>query len=160
MKRSLSFFIFLLIFFSPGQSQTQTEPVLSEPAVPPQSAAQLENETPPSPPVFSSVEDELASLAALNDSIAWREQQREDIYRKMQAAVDPVEREKLLPELQEINAEINSLKQNFQSIAVKTDTSVFEKEPEKEFNWQTELGQLLEPLMKEMKAATKDSREM
>ncbi|WFB34333.1 hypothetical protein P3T73_09185 [Kiritimatiellota bacterium B12222] len=120
--------------------------------------ASLEDQSEAAPPL--SMKEELATLSALNDSIEIREQQRANIYTRMKNAEDPVEREKMLPELQKVNSQLSELYKDFQKIAVKTDFSDFEKEAPKEFNWQTELGQLLEPFMKEMKAATKDSREM
>ncbi len=103
--------------------------------------------------------DEITSLEALNDSIHRREQEKEAIYRRMQEAVDPAQREQLLPELNRLNHEIESLQRRFQSIALKTDISIFEGEPKKEFDLQSELEQLLQPILAEIKKATQDSRE-
>lgn len=143
-------FIFLCLFAVPLFAQ---EP-LSTPAPLPSPVP----EAIPTPTL--SKEEEMISLRALNDSITRREKQRDEIYIKMQAAKDPIERDKLVPELTKINEELATLNHRFQTIAVHTDISAFEDEPEKEFNWQEELGQLLQPLMAEMKAATKDSREL
>lgn len=103
--------------------------------------------------------DEITALEALNDSIRRREQEKEALYQRMQEAVDPVQRQQLLPDLNRLNEEIASQYRRFQTIALKTDISVFEGEPKKEFDLQSELEQLLQPILAEIKAATKDSRE-
>ncbi len=147
--------LFLCLFSIPLFAQDALPTAAS--AVP---EAQAQAQPQPLPTPALSKEEEMISLRALNDSITRREKQRDDIYIQMQAAKDPIERDKLVPELTKINEEIATLSHRFQTIAVHTDISAFEEEPEKEFNWQEELGQLLQPLMAEMKAATKDSREL
>lgn len=112
-------------------------------------------------PTFLSKEEEITALRALNDSIVSREEQRDALFRRMEAAIDPIQREQMVPELEELTKKITELKRNFQKMVVRTaDTSIFETKVKKEFNWQTELGQIIEPLLAEIKDATKDSREL
>jgi hypothetical protein len=151
MKTILFLCLFSIALFAQDALPTAASAV-------PEAQAQAQPQPLPTPAL--SKEEEMISLRALNDSITRREKQRDDIYIQMQAAKDPIERDKLVPELTKINEEIATLSHRFQAIAVHTDISAFEEEPEKEFNWQEELGQLLQPLMAEMKAATKDSREL
>ncbi len=136
---------------------------VENPAAPPALAEEstaVEPAPAETPPVFTNLDDELESLRALNDSITLREEKRDDLYAQRNAAIDPIQKEKLVPELEKVNKEIAELNFRLQSIAVRTDVSIFEDAPKKEFNWQDELGQLLEPLLAEINAATKDSREL
>ena len=112
------------------------------------------------PPTFLSKENEIAALRALNDSITLRERQRDAIFQQMNAAIDPIQRENMVPELREVSEKITDLNRSFQKMVVRTDTSIFETEIKKEFNWQAELGQIIEPLLAEVKNATKDSRKL
>jgi hypothetical protein len=113
-----------------------------------------------SSPTPQDLRGEMVSLEALNDSISRREQEIEALYRRRNATEDAAQRDRMLPELDRLNKEIESLRSSFQSTAaLKTDISIFEGEPKKEFDLQSELEQLLQPILAEIKAATKDSRE-
>lgn len=158
----MKIFILLLVFAAPLWAQPPSETASSLPADPiiPISQA-VETGVIPVPPTFFSKDEEIAALRALNDSITRREEQRDAIYQRMQAAIDPIQREGMVPELQSVNEKITELNQSFQNMVVRSaDISIFETEIEKEFNWQAELGQIVEPLLAEIKNATKDSREL
>lgn len=117
----------------------------------------------PATEVLREIEDpqsKLATLSALADSIRLREQQREQLQRDVERAVDPAQRTGLLEDLGTINRELDTMRRQFQSIALETDIDVFEGEPKKEFDLQSEVLQLAEPLIERMKAATKESREL
>ncbi|MDF3127961.1 hypothetical protein P0Y35_02000 [Kiritimatiellaeota bacterium B1221] len=154
-------FLLSLLLFLPLFAQEDLP--VPNPAAP-VSAAEASTAVEPAPteapPTFTNLDDELASLSALNDSITLREEKRDHLYAQRNAAIDPIQKDKLVPELEKINKEIAELNFRLQSIAVRTDVSIFEDAPKKEFNWQDELGQLLEPLLAEINAATKDSREL
>jgi small-conductance mechanosensitive channel len=111
-------------------------------------------------PEFESITEELTSLDALNDSIARREAERQDIYQRMQAAMDPVQREALLPRLQELNQEIAALNRRFQTMALKTDISLFVEEPDEEFDWQQKAYEIAAPLFDKLEEMTRESREL
>ena len=132
-----------------------------DPALPsPEAAEAVPAPTEVPLPEFQSIGDELTSLNALYESIQRREREREALYAQMQQAVDPVQREALLPRLQELNQEIDALDRRFQTMALRTDISLFVDEPEETFDWQQKAYQIAEPLFDKLEEMTKDSREL
>jgi hypothetical protein len=69
-----------------------------------------------------------------------------------------VTRAELLEQLADLKEEAAQLDHQFQDFAVAVDISAFEEELKKEFNWQEELGAVLQPIIAEIKTATSDSR--
>lgn len=111
-------------------------------------------------PEFESVSEELTSLDALYQSIQRRERQRDGLYQQLQEAVDPIQRDALLPRIKELNESIAADERRFQTMALKTDISLFVEEPEEEFDWQEKAYQIAEPLFDKLEEMTKDSREL
>lgn len=104
--------------------------------------------------------EDLSALSALHDSIRLREQEKEEIYTRIESARDPARKEAQIQELRSVNQELAELRHRFQAIAIKTDASLFDQTPEEKFDWQQELANVLKPIIAEFKKATKDSREL
>lgn len=156
--------LLLFLFLAPSLfAQTLENPLPDTPPPDVEIEVEVDETVPVEEPLpnFLSREEEIAALRALNDSIVSREKQREALFRKMDEAIDPIQRKLMVPEFEELTKRISELRSDFQKMVVRSaDTSIFEDKVEKEFNWQDELGQILEPLLAVIKNATKDSREL
>ncbi|MCC5846072.1 MAG: hypothetical protein JJU05_17625 [Verrucomicrobia bacterium] len=103
---------------------------------------------------------DLVSLTAIFDSLQSREREQARLHLRLQQAEDEIQRADAMANLQNVIADVRELRAQFQAIALSTDITLFESEPETTFDWQNEVAQLLQPLIAELKAATSESREL
>ncbi len=159
MHRFLFPFLFSLTLVAqdPVLPDTQVEPDSPAPAP---SEATGSSVTEAVNTLFQGNEDQLVSLSALLDSIRLKEKEKAALVAEMSESVDPTRKERLLGELNELNRSLDHLRRQFSIIAIQADTSLFEDAPKEDFDWQKELGKLLEPLLAELENATKESREL
>ncbi|MFH0880727.1 MAG: hypothetical protein V2A34_13510, partial [Lentisphaerota bacterium] len=140
MKRIYTLVLFTLwAVFAAGMIFAQTDAV-------PEASAQLQNN--------------VESLDALLKTIASKESEISQMRLKLQESKDEVTRAGLLDDLRDLNAQEAQLKAQFERFAVAVDTSEFNGEPQKTFNWQDELTSLLKPILAEFKNATAETRAM
>lgn len=159
MKLQMLFILFVLSFL---RAQDSVLPVETPPVPALVGGSAEESSAPALAPVpkFESISEELTSLDALGESITRREQAREELYLRMQSAVDPMQREALLPQLEKLNTEIATLNRRFQTIALKTDISLFVEKPKEEFDWQQKAYDIAAPVFDKLEEMTKESREL
>ncbi|MEA3641975.1 MAG: hypothetical protein VBE63_18840 [Lamprobacter sp.] len=100
----------------------------------------------------------LDSLKALNQALASKEQQVNEVQQRLVQAQDQVTREELAGQLRELRAELAEDRQQFDRFALEIDLSPFINEEEQSFDWQQELSGLLKPILAELKSATAESR--
>ncbi len=112
-------------------------------------------ETEPGDPLDPSA---LASLNALHQALASKEQQIAEVQQQLVDARDQVTREELAQRLRELRAELADNRQQFDRFALEIDLSPFVQEEERPFDWQEELSKLLQPILAELKSATTESR--
>ncbi|MEX2607168.1 MAG: hypothetical protein WD708_07450 [Kiritimatiellia bacterium] len=106
------------------------------------------------------LESDLDSLAALFESLRAREKEQDALHERLQAAGDDIQRDAIRKELGETIEAVESLRQQFQRIALASDVSMFEKTVEEAFDWQQELVQFIRPVLNELKNMTAESREV
>ncbi len=102
--------------------------------------------------------ESLASLKALNQALASKEQQVNEVQQRLVQAQDQVTREELAQQFRELRAELAEDRRQFDRFALEIDLSPFIQEEEQAFDWQQELSSLLKPILAELKSATAESR--
>ena len=108
--------------------------------------------------VREKVDTSVRSLEALYKSIQSKQEEIAAVQGELQSSTEEVTRAdlvKLLTQLKEENARLN---QQFEEFAVAIDISAFQAELSREFDWQQELGAVLQPIIAEIKSATSESR--
>jgi len=100
----------------------------------------------------------LASLKALHQALASKEQQVNEVQQRLVQAQDQVTREELAGQLRELRADLAEDRRQFDRFALEIDLSPFIEEEEQTFDWQQELSSLLKPILAELKSATAESR--
>lgn len=98
------------------------------------------------------------SLESLLKSIESKEEGIARLQKALKKAPDEVTREERLGDLKKVKEEADAQVLQFVKFAVGVDVQPFIEEPEKEFNWQDELGKLLKPILAELENATSGSR--
>jgi hypothetical protein len=106
------------------------------------------------------LESDLESLSALFESLRAREKEQDALHLRLQAAGDDIQRASIREALDETKEYVESLRKQFQDIALASDVSMFEKTVEESFDWQQELVQFIRPVLNELKNMTADSREV
>lgn len=104
------------------------------------------------------VETSVQSLEALLKSVQSKQVEIVAVQQELQTAPDEVTRAELVAQLTKLKEESAQLNQQFAEFAVAVDISAFVEEEETEFNWQEELGAVLQPIIAEVKNATAESR--
>jgi len=104
------------------------------------------------------VRNNVESLRALLQSLQSKEREIARVQEELRAAPDEITESELLEHLGQLKNEQAELARQFERFAVSVDTSIFGEEPEKTFDWQQELGNLLKPILEELKSATAESR--
>lgn len=100
----------------------------------------------------------LASLKALHQALASKEQQVNEVQQRLVQAQDQVTREELAGQLRELRADLAEDRRQFDRFALEIDLSPFIEEEAQTFDWQQELSSLLKPILAELKSATAESR--
>ena len=151
----MKFFLFWCILPAFSLLHAQETPSPDAPSAPPAGLV----ETSPSDR-DGDLREDLSSLSALLDTIRLRERDKERVFEQLDTAKDPARKSEHMEELRTINQELAELRHRFQSIAIKTDASLFDQAPEEKFDWQQEAANVLKPIIAEFKKATQDSREL
>jgi uncharacterized membrane protein len=98
------------------------------------------------------------SLEALERSLELKERELAGKLNELSAATEDSLREDLRRQVRELRSVIDEQRRQFDGFAADIDVSVFSpREPEK-FDWQEQVGKLLQPIMAELENATKESR--
>ena len=100
----------------------------------------------------------LQSLEALQRALAIKEAESAVIQQELAAASDDLARDDLRRRLLEARAEIEEQRQQFDGFAMDIDLSPFSPQKETKFDWQEQVGKLLEPILAEFENATAESR--
>lgn len=100
----------------------------------------------------------LLSLEALQRALTHQEQELSAKLNELSAATEESLREDLRDEVRALRTEIDEKRRQFDGFAADIDLSVFSPQPPKKFDWQEQVGKLLQPIMAELENATAESR--
>lgn len=100
----------------------------------------------------------LQSLEALQRALAIKETEEAALRDQMAVATDDMTREDLRRRLQELRDDIAEQRRQFDGFAMDIDLSPFSPQEETSFDWQEQVGKLLEPILAEFENATAESR--
>lgn len=100
----------------------------------------------------------IQSLEALQRALALKEEELVSLQAQIRASVDDGTREDLNRRIGDLRKQIEDQRRQFEGFAVDIDLSPFGDQPKAKFDWQEEVGKLLEPIMAEVEAATAESR--
>lgn len=100
----------------------------------------------------------LQSLGGLEATIRSTEGQIEELQQRIRAAPDDVTREAQLNQLRKLREDLAAKKIQFTKFATDIDIRPFYEEAEAKFDWQQEVGKLIEPIVAEIENATAESR--
>ncbi|MFT5732121.1 MAG: DNA-directed RNA polymerase [Planctomycetota bacterium] len=106
------------------------------------------------------LERSTASLGALQRKREVRRTALKEINQKLASATLDDERTVLLAEKRAVQLELEQLSANFESIATGIDLQAFEMTQAENFDLQTEVQKLIQPLIEELKEATEPPRQM
>lgn len=106
------------------------------------------------------VERSLATLSALRDSRKTKQAQLQRLRDNFDPELTGELRLKQLDELRQMQADIDKLVHDFESVATGIDVSAFYLRSESEFDLIGELESLLQPILSELRSATEAPREM
>ncbi len=122
-------------------------------------------ETPPEPlPVEAeSQRTDRSALDALRTILATIRQFESDLEaleREYTAARTPDQQSRIGEEIQQISDRIESMAQDFETIATGVDMAAFEEKPSRDFDWKQELHMLINPVIQELKSMTERPRQV
>lgn len=106
----------------------------------------------------SSGQSTLQSLEALRRALAIKETEVAALQEELAAAADESQRDEVRRRLQEARTAIEEQRQQFDGFALDIDLSPFSPQKETKFDWQEQVGKLLEPILAEFENATAESR--
>jgi len=98
------------------------------------------------------------SLEALERSLHSKEGELAALQQQLASATDDLSREEVRKSIVELKKEIDGQRRQFEGFAVDIDLSPFTEQTKGKFDWQEEVGKLLEPIMAEIENATAESR--
>ncbi|MFH1029391.1 MAG: hypothetical protein V1791_15435 [Pseudomonadota bacterium] len=107
---------------------------------------------------LASEQGTLQSLEALQRALAMKEAEADSLQKELAATSDEVLREDVKRRLQDIRSSIEEQRQQFDGFAMDIDLSPFSPHKESKFDWQEQVGKLLEPIVAEFANATAESR--
>jgi predicted nucleic acid-binding Zn-ribbon protein len=110
-------------------------------------------------PTVTAVRDPLAALSSVRESIRDVDSQIESLSASL-ARANPGERETVEAELKALNARRDSLRKDFESIAIGVDPGEYEEAPATTFVLKDEMDELLRPIINELKSLTEGPREI
>ena len=110
------------------------------------------------PDYLHSEQNTLQSLEALQRALAIKEAEAAHLQERLAAATDDMQRDDLRRRLLEIRSAIEEQRRQFDGFAVDIDLAPFLPEKDNRFDWQEQLGKLLEPILAEFESATAESR--
>lgn len=112
----------------------------------------------PVPDYLRPEQNSLQSLEALQRALAIKEAEAAHLQERLAAATDDLQRDDLRRRLLEIRTAIEEQRRQFDGFAVDIDLAPFLPEKDNRFDWQEQLGKLLEPILAEFENATAESR--
>lgn len=112
----------------------------------------------PMTPVQAVSADSLESLEALEQALSSMEQEAQRAQQSLVTATDEVTRAERSENLREIRDSLQEQRLEFEKFAVNIDLRPFVEEKSEAFDWQTELGKLLKPILAELENATAQAR--
>lgn len=112
----------------------------------------------PGPDVSAPGQGTLQSLEALQRALAMKEVEATTLQEQLAAATDDLMRDDVRRRLQEVRTAIEEQRRQFDGFAVDIDLSPFSPQKETKFDWQEQVGKLLEPILAEFENATAESR--
>ncbi len=127
-------------------------------ATAPQITAFGESPTTPLSVALAGDSGSLQSLEALQRSLQLKEAEAAMLQEEMAAATHELMRDELRQRLQEVRAAIEEQRQQFDGFALNVDLSPFSPQRDSKFDWQEQVGKLLEPILAEFESATAESR--
>lgn len=126
-----------------------------------QETALLDPLTAPAAPLVPGVQDNqstVQSLEALQRALAVQEKELASLQVQLQSATDDMARDEIRSRMISLRKEIDDQRRQFERFAVDIDLAPFSPQTENTFDWQKEIGKLLEPIMAEIENATAESR--
>jgi small-conductance mechanosensitive channel len=102
--------------------------------------------------------DTLLSLEALQRSLALMESEADALQRQLAEETDEVVRGELRQQLLDSRQQIEDQRRQFDGFAMNIDLTPFSPQEESKFDWQEQVGKLLEPILAEFENATAESR--
>lgn len=137
----------LWIAFGTSHPASAQEP----PAAAPAPAPEIPSET--------TVRDPLAALSSVRESLRVLDAQIESLSSSLDRA-NPGERETIEAELKSLTARRDSLRKDFESIAIGVDPGEYEEAPATTFVLKDEMDEVLRPIINELKSLTEGPREI
>jgi hypothetical protein len=110
------------------------------------------------PDVVPSEQGTLQSLEALQRALAMKEAETSSLQQELAAATDDMQREDVGRRLQQVRAAIEEQRRQFDGFAADIDLSPFSPRRDTKFDWQEQVGKLLQPILAEFENATAESR--
>ena len=98
------------------------------------------------------------SLEALQRALAMKEAEAAALQQQLAAASDDLAREELRIRLHDLRSSIDEQRLQFDGFAADVDLSPFSPQKDGKFDWQEQVGKLLEPILAEFESATAESR--
>jgi len=111
-------------------------------------------------PKVSLGERSLATLAALRDSRENLERELQELREQFEPNVGPDQRLEQLEAVKEIQQRIKKIEYDFETVATGIDVRAFDMGVEEKFDLASELENLLEPIISELRSATETPREL
>ncbi len=112
----------------------------------------------PAPDYLASGQGTLQSLEALQRALVMKEAEASSLQEQLAAATDDMQREDVRRRLQEVRTALEEQRRQFDGFAVDVDLSPFSPQKQTKFDWQEQVGKLLEPILAEFENATAESR--
>jgi hypothetical protein len=100
------------------------------------------------------------ALASLYAALSAKEAEIYRLRTNLQEAPDPVTRQGIEDQLLKRHEELRTLSTKFEEAAAGVDPTPFQDEVEEPFSWEQTLGEILEPIVAELEAATATSRKI
>ena len=110
------------------------------------------------PDYLASGQNTLQSLEALQRALAMKEAEAASLQEQLAAANDDMQREDVRRKLQDVRASIEDQRRQFDGFAADVDLGPFSPQKNAKFDWQEQVGKLLEPILAEFENATAESR--
>ena len=110
------------------------------------------------PDYLASGQGALQSLEALQRALSMKEAEASSLQGELAAATDDMQRDDVRRRLLEVRNAIEEQRRQFDGFAVDVDLSPFSPQKETKFDWQEQVGKLLEPILAEFENATAESR--
>lgn len=110
-------------------------------------------------PIEATSDSRLAdSLAALHEAIQIKEREYRRVQEAWREAETDLERSRALEQMEPVSEELNQLRKRFRETAAGIDLGIFEEIEKEPFSWEQKLGEILDPILRELESFTDQSR--